>query len=124
MPGHWRRPRYYHHRYRSERPYYPKESDYYPKASRPHHIHLDIFAIIVYFGVPLILIGAIVASFMGVQPLASIKDKVVAVITDPFVVDEEEIQAREHEVVELVNAIRVDKGFRASDLGRHSLWIF
>jgi len=93
---------HFHYRYRPRR-------HYRPKASRPRRMP-DILAPIIFFGVPLIIIGAIVTSFMGVQPLASIKDKVVAAITDPFVVDEEEAQVIENEVFLSINQIRQENG--------------
>lgn len=102
-----RRP-HHHHRQPRHRHYRPRRQ-HYPGVSRPRRSS-HVFAPIIFFGVPLILLFAIVASFLGVQPLASIKDKVVAAIADPFVVDEGEITAREHEVVDLVNALRAARG--------------
>jgi len=58
----------------------------------------------------LLIIGAIVASFMGIQPLASVKDKAIALITDPFIIDEEEVQALESKVIALVNEVREENG--------------
>jgi uncharacterized protein YkwD len=57
-----------------------------------------------------LIIGAVVASFLGVQPLASIKDKVIAVITDPFVIDEGEARVIENEVFIGINQARQENG--------------
>ena len=99
--------RHYHPRHHRRR-YWPRRH-YYPQISRPRR-PAGMLAPIIFFGVPLVLIGVVVASFLGVQPLASIKDKVVAAIADPFVIDEEEIRTIEHEVVDSVNVIRTERG--------------
>ena len=104
MPRHRRRP----HHQPGRRRYGPRRH-HYPRVSRPRRSS-HVLAPIIFFGVLLILLGVIVASFLGVQPLASIKDKVVAAIADPFVVDEEEIRTIEHEVVDSVNVIRTERG--------------
>lgn len=152
MPRHWGRPRYHHrpkkHHYWPKKYHHGGENPSSPDIGGHHPLHhppifvsptisddLKKIALTVF----LILIGAIVISFMGVQPLASIKDKGIAwvgqiwgttvpstfvpispaptpedatntVITSPPVVDEKEIQTREHEIVDLVNTIRMARG--------------
>jgi hypothetical protein len=86
--------------------HHPRRS--YSKANKPHRAFGR--PAIIFFSVSLIIIGVIVASFMGVHPLVFIKDTIVAAIPGLFTVSGEEIQAREHEVVDLVNAIRVERG--------------
>ncbi len=98
---------YRRHHHRPKRYYYPH------KVFRPRRTHTPVSAIIrnvVFILVPLVIVGVIVASFLGVQPLASVKDKVVAAITDPFVVDAGEAQVIENEVFLLINQARQENG--------------
>jgi uncharacterized protein YkwD len=86
---------------------------YYPPHPRVTRSHVPVSTILKFsILLPLVLaiICVVALSFAGVEPLASVKDKVLTTIADPFVLDEEETKVIALEAFDLINAERTEVG--------------
>lgn len=126
MPRYWRhhpRPKRYHPHHhhktlidrhlRLERLGKPRREILTLSPRRAHTSISTILHNVVFILVPLLIIGATVVPFFTVQPLVSFKDKVIAVVSAPWIIDKEEARVICLEAFEGINNWRAEEGTSA-----------
>lgn len=109
-------PRYWWHHHRPKR-YYPHRWQDRPhrrhQVFRPRRAQTPLSTIIhniAFVLIPLLIISAVVVPFFTVPPLVSFRDKVIAVISAPWIIDKEEARALCLEAFEEINNWRAEDG--------------